>query len=88
MVNRYLLLSRFIGHHYVGSRIYLNPDVEYFLRQISGVIDPEDEEFRNVDHLIPKLSKDCIAFLDDAVKRVDYGAVVDTTASCRPREEN
>lgn len=87
--DRYFILTGFMinNENSTNNLINLNQDVEYFFRRLRKAIDPEDEEFRNIDHLIPKLSKDRIAFLDDAVKRSDYQAVVDTTPPCPARED-
>lgn len=62
--------------------MHLNPDVEYFLRRSladAGEGEPEDWD---VDHLLPELDPERIAFVDAAIARKDFGAVAATTAPC------
>ncbi len=62
-------------------QINLNPDVEYFLRKSLR----QNERLKNdrkTSHLEPLLSRERIEFIDQAVKRRDFEAVLQSTRPC------
>ena len=76
----YLMLS-----NQLKSVINLNPDIEYYFRKITKDDPIKVDAFSDVSHLTPKLSAERISFLDEAVKKLDYQAVLETTQPCKAR---
>ena len=76
----YLMLA-----NHLKTVFHLNPDIEYYFRKITKEAPTKSKDFSNVSHLTPKLSPERIAFLDEAVKRLDYQAVLETTQPCKAR---
>jgi len=68
--------------HDATSVVTLNPDVEYWVRSRLALSDRLDPADWDISHLLPKLDPERIAFLDDAVARGDFSAVVETTGPC------
>lgn len=67
--------------HSPGSNVMLNPDVEFYIRKALQIND-EYEDVWYTGHLEPLLSPERIAFVEDAVERGDFEAVLDTTSPC------
>jgi len=66
----------------IDTIVSFNPDIEYYLRRFlaeAGEGTPEDWD---VSKVLPELDPERIAFVDAAVARKDFGAVVETTAPC------
>ncbi len=62
-------------------QINLNPGVEYFLRKSLRQNERRKND-RKTSHLEPLLSRERIEFLDQAVKRRDFEAVLQSTEPC------
>ena len=62
--------------------IKLNPDVEYFLRKSVQLEGLSGIESWDMSSLMPLLSKEKIAFLDEAANNEDFDIVLDNTAAC------
>ncbi len=75
-------LDSLLASNELRDLISLNPDIEYFLRRslfVAGEGKPEDWD---VSQMLPELDAERIAFLDDAIARKDFAAVVATTPAC------
>ncbi len=68
--------------------IDLNPDIEYYFRKLIYPFAEDVEQDRDTSHLEPMLSAERIRFLDDAVTKRDFEAVVDTTPQCKTRADS
>ncbi|MCY0096232.1 hypothetical protein [Hoeflea ulvae] len=64
------------------SAVRLNPDVEYYFRKSFENDDDYLPRDWDSSHLIDQLTDQRKAFVEDAVKRRDLQAVLDTTADC------
>lgn len=77
-------MDDFLGHHRPGSSISLNSDVELYIRKFLQ----KNDAFRKYEgswytaHLEPLLTPERIEFVNAAVERGDFEAVLDTTAPC------
>lgn len=81
------VMNNLLSLHNPGTTVSLNPDVELYIRKYME----ENDEYgqfnaRNgvwyTGHLEPLLSPERIAFVEDAVERGDFEAVLDTTSPC------
>ena len=77
-------MDDFLGHHRPGSSISLNPDVELYIRKFLH----KNDEFKKYKgtwytaHLEPLLTPERIEFVNAAVARRDFEAVLNSTAAC------
>lgn len=83
--NEWLTIAPLIRDHEEGKIIDLNPDVEYYFRKLMLPVPKEYEKYTDVSHLIPQLSPERLAFLEDAIAKRDYHAVATSTKPCKPR---
>jgi len=65
--------------------IDLNPDIEYYFSKLVNPLLKDEIEPRDVSHLIPLLSEEKRAFLDEAALNFDFQPVLDTTEPCKTR---
>ncbi len=64
------------------GKVRLNPDLEYYMRRLFKKLGVYDDEW-DTAHLEPALSPQRQAFVEAAVEREDFAAVLDTTEPCR-----
>ena len=82
-------MHELLYHHRPGTIVSLNPDVELYIRKYAYVNTEFDrhEGTWYTDHLEPLLTPQRIAFVDDAVERGDFRAVLETTSACPTRQQ-
>ena len=79
-------ISQTIAINELKTVIDLNPDVEYFYLSFAKKNGfSQKRRDWDVEHLLPKLSKERIAFLDEAVANNDLQSVLDSTKACEIR---
>ena len=77
-------ISKLLSINKLQTIIKLNSDVQYFLVMLAKQNnDLPDEKKWEVENLVQSISKQRIAFLDEAVRQNNLQSVLDTTKSCK-----
>jgi len=77
-------MHQLMNLHTPESSLSLNPDVELYIRKLLQSNDEYKKEWHTC-HLEPLLTPERIEFVNTAVERGDFAAVLETTAPCPVR---